>query len=159
MSGLRVSVAGAGIAWPVTAYWLAQAGAHVTVVERASSVRTGGQNVDIRSHGLTVLKRMGLEQRVYENTTEESGVKFVESNNISRADYSARDDKSFSAEVEIMRGVLAQLFYQETKGRVEYIFGTSITRIENTADSAKVAFADARPSHNYDLIIGADGQS
>lgn len=40
---LRVLVAGASIAGPATAYWLAKAGAEVTVIERFSGIREGEQ--------------------------------------------------------------------------------------------------------------------
>lgn len=38
---LRVLVVGASIAGPATAYWLAKAGAHMTVIERYPGIRKG----------------------------------------------------------------------------------------------------------------------
>ena len=46
MSGLNVLVVGASIAGPMTAYWLAKAGANVTVIERFPELRTNGQAID-----------------------------------------------------------------------------------------------------------------
>lgn len=46
---LKALVVGASIAGPMTAYWLAKAGATVTVIERFSALRLGGQAVDIRT--------------------------------------------------------------------------------------------------------------
>lgn len=65
MSNLKVLVVGASIAGPTAAYWLAKAGANVTVIERFSKLRTSGQNVDIRSCGVTVMRKMpGMEEAV-----------------------------------------------------------------------------------------------
>ena len=43
----------------MTAYWLAKAGADVTVIERFPALRTGGQNIDIRTCGVTVVRKTG----------------------------------------------------------------------------------------------------
>jgi 2-polyprenyl-6-methoxyphenol hydroxylase-like FAD-dependent oxidoreductase len=58
MSNLRILVVGASIAGPSTAYWLAKAGAKVTVVERFASLRKGGQAVDIRTSGVAVMRKI-----------------------------------------------------------------------------------------------------
>ena len=65
MSSLRVLVVGASIAGPAAAYWLARAGAQVTVIERWPQLRPGGQNIDIRNVGVTVMRKMiGMEDAV-----------------------------------------------------------------------------------------------
>lgn len=65
MSNLNVLVVGASIAGPAAAYWLAKAGAHVTVIERFPYLRTSGQNVDIRSCGVTIMRKIpGMEETV-----------------------------------------------------------------------------------------------
>jgi len=46
------------------AFWLSRAGFSVTVVERSAKLRTSGQNIDIRGHGLTIIERMGLQDEV-----------------------------------------------------------------------------------------------
>ena len=65
MSRLRVLVVGASIAGPTTAYWLAKAGASVTVIERFPKLREGGQNIDIRTAGVPVMRKIpGMEAAV-----------------------------------------------------------------------------------------------
>ena len=56
-----VLISGAGIAGPALAYWLSRTRAifEVTVVERASAPRPGGQAVDIRGAAHDVVERMG----------------------------------------------------------------------------------------------------
>lgn len=62
MSNLRALVVGASVAGPMTAYWLARAGAEVTIIERYPALRSGGQNIDIRTCGVTVIRKIpGLE--------------------------------------------------------------------------------------------------
>jgi 2-polyprenyl-6-methoxyphenol hydroxylase-like FAD-dependent oxidoreductase len=55
MSNLRVLIVGASVAGPTAAYWFARAGASVTVIERFPTLRTGGQGIDIRTAGVTVM--------------------------------------------------------------------------------------------------------
>lgn len=58
MAGLNILVVGASIAGPMTAYWLAKAGAHVTVIERYPSLRKGGHAVDIRHSSVRVVRKV-----------------------------------------------------------------------------------------------------
>ena len=157
MSGLKVLICGAGVAGPVTGYWLSKAGAKVTIVERAPSLRTGGQNVDIRGHGLTILGRMGLEETARSNTTAEEGLKLIDNKGVTWAEFPARDDKSFTAEVEIMRGMLGKLLFDATQKDIEYIFDTTISEIAEGFDGAAVTFDNGK-SGNFDIVIAADGQ-
>jgi 2-polyprenyl-6-methoxyphenol hydroxylase-like FAD-dependent oxidoreductase len=53
--------------------------------------------------------------------------------------------------VEIMRDDLSEIYYDATKG-VEYLFGDSITRI----DDDLVEF-EHHPPRRFDLVVGADG--
>lgn len=54
---MRVLISGASVAGPVLAYWLAEYGFEVTVVERAATLRkTGGHAVGIRLHDTISLK-------------------------------------------------------------------------------------------------------
>src|SRR5690349_1774201 len=65
-----VLIAGAGIAGPALASWLAPAGWRVTVVERAPALRDGGQAVDFRGPvHRAVLERMGLWGPIHDQQT------------------------------------------------------------------------------------------
>lgn len=157
MSGLNVLISGAGIGGPTAAYWLAKAGAQVTVVERASALRTSGQNVDIRGHGLRVTQRMGLEEQLRSKTTKEKGLRFVDRNNACRAEFPVDDGKGFTSDIEIMRGDLARIFYEATKGTVEYIFGETIKNTKDRDERLHVEFANGTPARDVDILIAADG--
>jgi 2-polyprenyl-6-methoxyphenol hydroxylase-like FAD-dependent oxidoreductase len=159
MLGLEILISGAGVAGPVLAHFLTKAGAKVTIVERASSLRTGGQNVDIRGLGLKILSKMGTEEAVRKRTTQEEGVAFVDASNRHMAafpvDKSGRN-LSMTAEIEIMRGDLAIILYEATKSDVDYQFDDSIQRLDEMENKINVQFQSGH-EHDFDLVIAADG--
>ncbi|KAK6065365.1 oxidoreductase [Seiridium cupressi] len=166
MSGLRILVVGASIAGPTTAYWLAKAGAKVTVIERFPELRTGGQAVDIRTAGVSVMRKMpGMEAQVRAKSTQEDGVSFVRDDGrpygVIRATGNA-DQQSLISEFEIFRGDLSKVLLDLTKDNknIDYVFGEHITSIQqgNTNDSpVTVEFANKLPSAVYDLVVACDG--
>ena len=161
MSNLRILIAGAGIAGPTLAFWLARGGARVTIIERAPALRAVGQNVDIRGAGLEVIQRMGLGDTVRENTTNEEGFAFVDGNNRIRAQFGvdrSGKGKSFTSDTEILRGTLAKILYDATKEKAEYIFDDCIKSIDDTDDNrVQVTFANSTPSRDFDLLLAGDG--
>lgn len=73
-------VIGASVAGPTAAYWMSRAGCRVTVVERCTQLRTSGQSVDIRTVGVTVMRRMaGLEEAVLTKRVPINGISIVDS--------------------------------------------------------------------------------
>jgi 2-polyprenyl-6-methoxyphenol hydroxylase-like FAD-dependent oxidoreductase len=159
MSGLDVLISGAGIAGPTVAFFLARAGARITIVEKAPELRSGGQNVDIRGVGLTVLRRMGLEAAVLRRTTEEEGVAFVDASDRSWAKFPVGhngEKLSLTAEVEIVRGDLAKIFHEATREDVKYVFGNSIEHMVEQNDKVHVSFKD-KSKQEFDLVVAADG--
>ena len=157
MSNLRILISGAGVAGPALAFWLVRAGARVTIVERATQLRAIGQNVDIRGAALDVLRRMGLEDVIRENCTNEEGMAIVDGSNRTRALFGVDQGKGLTAEVEIIRGQLAVLLYDSTKEKVEYIFGDYITSVDETDDRIRVTFAKDTKTRDFDILIAADG--
>lgn len=153
----NILISGGGIAGPTLAYWLVKAGHKVTLVERALSTRLSGQTVDIRDEGKEVVARMGLEARIASLMTNEDGLRFVDSSDRIRAEYPrAGGKKSFVTDIEILRADLARLLHDETKEKVEYIFGNYITSCEETDAGVCVSFAHG-PDRKFDLMIVADG--
>lgn len=159
MSGLEILITGAGVAGPVLAHFLVEAGAKVTIVERASSLRMGGQNVDIRGLGRKILAMMGTHDTVQEKMTAEAGIAFVDSSNRRMAEFPVDKSgrgKSITAEIEIMRGDLAVILYDATKEDVEYQFGDSIEGLNEANDKVNVEFQSGR-IEEFDMVIAADG--
>jgi 2-polyprenyl-6-methoxyphenol hydroxylase-like FAD-dependent oxidoreductase len=166
MSKLRVLVAGASIAGPMTAYWFSKAGACVTVVERFPKLRVNGQNVDIRTSGVTVMRKIpGMEAAVRAKTPQMEGLSFVRSDGRPYGTIRATgnpDQQSLVSEYEIFRGDLAQILFDLTKDNknINYIFGeqvASMQQIEKDNAPVIVEFANGLPTSEFDLVVACDG--
>src|ERR1035438_10294039 len=77
MRNRDVLIPGASIAGPALAYWLSEHGFTTTVVERAPAPRPGGQTVDLRGAGRTVIERMKLMDQVRGVSLDQRGIAFV----------------------------------------------------------------------------------
>ncbi|MGY5311332.1 FAD-dependent monooxygenase [Nocardia gipuzkoensis] len=158
MSGIRVLVAGASIAGPALAQWLRRRGAEVTVVERAPELRPGGQAVDARGVAKEVIRRMGLDAAVRAACTDTAGAYTVDVDGNVLETYRADDNggDGYISEIEILRGDLSRVLYDDTRDGVEYIFGDRIAELTQDADGVDVAFAGG-DRRRFDLVVGADG--
>ena len=158
MSGIRVLVAGASIAGPALAHWLRRRGAEVTVVERAPELRPGGQAVDARGVAKEVIRRMGLDAAVRAACTDTAGAYTVDVDGNVLETFRADDHggDGYISEIEILRGDLSQVLYDDTRDGVEYVFGDRIAELTQDADGVDVAFAGG-DRRRFDLVVGADG--
>lgn len=165
-SKLKVLVVGASIAGPTTAYWLAKAGANVTIVERFPKLRTNGQNIDIRTVGVTVMRKMlGMEAAVRAKTTQMEGISLVHDNGKPYGTIKATgnpDQQSLISEYEIFRGDLAQILFDMTKDNknIKYVFGEQVVSMrQNEKDDGPimVEFANGLSTSEYDLVVACDG--
>ncbi|KAM5365080.1 hypothetical protein ACJA88_012679 [Fusarium oxysporum] len=166
MSGLKVLVSGASIAGPATAYWLAKAGAKVTVIERFPALRTGGQAVDIRTAGVSVMRKMaGLEAAVRAKSTQEEGISFVREDGTPYGVIRPTgnpDQQSLVSEYEILRGDLSKILFDMTRGNknINYIFDEQIASMqqsEKIAGPITVTFTNGTEASEYDLVVACDG--
>jgi 2-polyprenyl-6-methoxyphenol hydroxylase-like FAD-dependent oxidoreductase len=153
-----VLVAGASIAGPALAHWLRRRGAEVTVVERAPELRPGGQAVDARGITKEVIRRMGLDSAVRAACTQTLGAHTVDADGTVLETVHVDDNggDGFIAEIEILRGDLSQVLYDDTRDGVEYIFGDRIAELTQDADGVDVVFAGG-DRRRFELVIGADG--
>lgn len=151
-------VAGASIAGPALAHWLRRRGAEVTVVERAPELRPGGQAVDARGVAKEVIRRMGLDAAVRAARTETAGAYTVDVDGNVLETFRADDDggDGYISEIEILRGDLSRVLYDDTRDGVEYVFGDRIAELTQDADGVDVAFAGG-DRRRFDLVVGADG--
>ncbi|WP_410635203.1 FAD-dependent monooxygenase [Amycolatopsis sp. cmx-4-83] len=158
MSGIRVLVSGASIAGPALAHWLRRRGAEVTVVERAPGLRPGGQAVDARGVTKEVIRLMGLDEAVRAARTQTAGAHTVDADGNVLETFSAEDDggDGYITEIEILRGDLSQVLYDDTRDGVEYVFGDRIAELTQDGSGVDVTFASG-DSRRFDLVIGADG--
>ncbi|MEV6625380.1 FAD-dependent monooxygenase, partial [Amycolatopsis sp. NPDC051114] len=62
----------------------------------------------------------------------------------------------YISEIEILRGDLSQVLYDDTRDGVEYVFGDRIAELTQDADGVDVVFAGG-DRRRFDLVVGADG--
>ena len=148
----RILISGASIAGLTLAHWLARHGLRPTVVERAATLRTGGNGVDIRGQAGEVAARTGIMPRVRESLADVRGIKFVDAADraVARIDMRALEPDP----VEIMRGDLVALLHGVTDA--EFMFGDSIRGLQQDEDGVSVTF-EKSPALRFDLVVGADG--
>lgn len=159
---MNVLISGASIAGPALAYWLHRRGFDVTVVERAPELRRGGYAVDIRGAALAVIDRMGLRERLRPLQTDTVATWFVDA----RGRRFGRMERGFGVidpeDIELHRGDLAFVLYEQTRGDVAYRFGDSVAALEpldpgrDGARRTRVTFASGE-RREFDAVIGADG--
>ncbi|MFJ9444516.1 FAD-dependent monooxygenase [Kitasatospora sp. NPDC101235] len=152
-----ILVSGAGIAGPALAYWLRRHGFTPTVVERAPAPRPGGQAVDLRGAGRTVIERMGLMERARALCVEQRGMALVDrrGRTTARIPVELFEGEGIVSEIEILRGDLADLLREATDG-VEYLWDDTVTALDQDADGVTVTFENA-PARRFALVVGADG--
>lgn len=157
---LRILISGAGIAGLSLAYWLSKLGHSVTVVERSPALRTNGLQLDLRGHGIEVMKRMGIEAAFRENSAPELGIQLVDTHGRRWAYFGAnttgKGSQSFTSEFEIMRGDFCRILHDAAKEKVRYIFGSSIERYKDGEESIHVWFTNGT-DEEFDVVVGADG--
>ena len=166
MSNLRVLIVGASVAGPTAAYWFSKAGASVTIIERFPQLRTGGQNIDIRTVGVEVMRKIpGMEASVRANAAPMEGMSIVRSDGKPYGTIRGTgnpDEQSLLSEYEIYRGDLSRVLVEMTKDNknVRYIFGEQAIamKYEKGGDGpVTVEFANGLPSSEYDLVVACDG--
>lgn len=160
MAALKVLIVGGGIAGNALAFWLSKQHHDVTVVERYPEMRTNGLQIDLRGHGVEVMKRMGIEPAFRSKQVPEQGLQVVDSRNrrwaYFPANTSGRGLQSFTTDAEIMRGDLCRLLYEAVQSRARYRFGISIESLDEGDNSIEVKFTGGE-TERYDLVVGADG--
>jgi 2-polyprenyl-6-methoxyphenol hydroxylase-like FAD-dependent oxidoreductase len=155
-----VLISGASIAGLSTAFWLTKYGFKVTLVERASHIRPGGQAVDVRGPALEVAQRMGILDTIRDNSTKLKGMSVVDAvsgkeiyRNMEQTLTGGRHD---SADVEILRDDLCNVLFHAVGDQADYIFNDSIVTVDQDESGVNVTFSNAAPQR-FDLVIGADG--
>jgi 2-polyprenyl-6-methoxyphenol hydroxylase-like FAD-dependent oxidoreductase len=158
MRDMKVLVTGASIAGPALAHWLCRRGGEVTVVEQAPGLRPGGQAVDARGVAKEVIRRMGLDAEVRAVCTDTAGAYTVDADGNVLETYRAEDDggDGYISEIEVLRGDLSQVLYDDTRDGVEYVFSDRIAELSQDADGVDVTFVSG-DRRRFDLVIGADG--
>ncbi|KAK5045259.1 hypothetical protein LTR84_009365 [Exophiala bonariae] len=175
---LKVLIVGAGIAGPALASLLqgADPSRNITVVERFPSLRTAGQQIDLKNQAVPILKKMGLFEAVAAQCVNETGVQIVDAQNQVIAQFgispSGQRRRTLTSEHEIMRGDMVRVLYEaslkqdaklkqelgDNKGALTYDFGNSVEGLSQDSEGVDVKFSDGKTGR-YDLVVAADGQT
>ncbi|MEV4580812.1 FAD-dependent monooxygenase [Nonomuraea jabiensis] len=154
MKNANVLISGASIGGPALALMLSRYGFNVTVVEKAPSLRSGGQAVDFKGHThRTVLTRMGVLKDIEALQTGGTDQVIVDADGHKVA---VIPGEFTGGEIEIKRGDLSRVFYEKTAASCEYVFGDSTTSLTETPGGVHVTFERSAP-RTFDLVVGADG--
>jgi 2-polyprenyl-6-methoxyphenol hydroxylase-like FAD-dependent oxidoreductase len=147
----------------------------ITIVERSPSLRSTGQQIDLKTQAPHILRKMGLLDEIKSYCVNETGFEVVDSNGkqiaLFGASASGQRRPGLTSEHEIMRGDLVRVLYnasikQDAELRQEseigkgvtYVFGETITALDETTEGVDVTFR-GRQKERYDLVVAADGQS
>lgn len=176
---LNVLIIGAGCAGPIFAHLLQKADPKhkITVIERSPSLRTGGQQIDLKDYGVPLARRMGNLSALNEICVHETGMRMVDRNGKSLIQFGVNDSSTkgqgtnLTNEYEFMRGDFVKIFHDssiaqrrrieetgEKEGGLTYEFDSSITHLEHFGNGATVTFSDGQKKQ-YDLVVAADGQN
>jgi 2-polyprenyl-6-methoxyphenol hydroxylase-like FAD-dependent oxidoreductase len=154
-----VLVSGASVAGLTTAYWLARYGFEVTVVERAATLRPGGQALDVRGPALEVARRMGILEVLREHSTNLRGMSIVDGagNEVFRTtERTLTGGRLESDDVEILRDDLVETLFATVENDVAFLFDDTIRELHQDAQGVQVAFEHAA-TRRFDFVVGADG--
>lgn len=161
MSQPKVLVIGASIAGPMAAYWLAKAGAQVTVIERFPTLRTNGKNVDIRTVGVTVMRRIpGMEEAVRAKILPIKGIGFVNTNGRRYGTITSTGNPDQQQ---------SQVLLDLTKDNkdISYVFDEQVASMKwqqpqpqgssEKEERVTVEFMNGHPTATFDLVLACDG--
>ncbi|KAH7123600.1 hypothetical protein B0J11DRAFT_315808 [Dendryphion nanum] len=201
MPPLRVLVVGAGIAGPVslpivlvfvplpysspltpTPQFLshllrgALPTSTIRILERSSSLRATGHQIDLKATSIPLLKKCGLLDTIKTLCVPETGLEMVDGNGkiVVRFGVNGFDERkkrlALTSEYEVMRGDLVRCFEERSlelesggegsasgEGGLEYVYGKSVEGIKDLGEEVEVRFSDGEIGR-YDLVVGADGQ-
>ncbi|MGW0660157.1 FAD-dependent monooxygenase [Streptodolium elevatio] len=154
-----ILISGASIGGPALAYWLDRYGFNVTVVELAPRMRVGGQAVDVRGPALEVAERMGVLDGLRARQVQMRGMSMVDGDGTElfrTTERTITGGDIDSEDIEILRDDLSEVLAGAADDRVEYLFGDSITAIQEDEDGVLVTFRNHAP-RRFHLVVGADG--
>lgn len=157
MKNRSVLISGAGIAGPTLAFWLARHGFEPVLAERAPELRIGGYMIDFWGIGYDVAERMGILPALERAGYHIDEVRFVGDKGERLSGFGAEVFRTITKDryLSLLRSDLARKIYIAC-GKIETLFGESVTGLQEQADGVTVSFRRAA-KRKFDLVVGADG--
>lgn len=155
---MRILISGAGIAGPTLAYWLSHYGFKPTIVEKATRLRAGGYVIDFWGAGFDIAERMALLPELLQKgyAVQELRVLNQSGKRVAGFPVEAFSRATKGRYTTISRADLAATIFGKIDGKVEAIWGDSVSRIAQSERTVRVAFEHG-PEREFDLVVGADG--
>ncbi|KAG9186739.1 hypothetical protein G6011_09847 [Alternaria panax] len=181
---LNILIAGAGVCGPILALMLQRSNPNhtITVVERYPTLRTGGQQIDLKDEGILIMKKLGLLETIRAYCVKESGMEFVDRNGKSLMQFgiTGAGEKAgaltLTNEFEFMRGDFVDMVHGISvrereilvangcvRSSLTYEFNKSIAAVAHSdtpslSTTSTVTFSTGETG-TYDLVVAADGQA
>ena len=154
----KVLISGASIAGFATAYWMNKLGYKVTIVEIANAPRTAGAAFNISGDTVEVARRMGILEKLKAHRLHVEMIAFKNADDVTEGSMVMQNDGGELPEddIEIERDKFIGTLFDSLKNDVEFIFGNSITALDETADAINVTFKDGL-QRSFHLVLGCDG--
>jgi len=153
---IKILVVGAGIAGPAICYWLRRFGFSPVLIEKASSIRKGGQALDIRGIATHLAREMGIYDQVCDMRTRIECGRFVDATGkVLHEEHGEKFGFRQDDEVEILRGDLVEILMKKIAD-IPCHFNRSVVSLQQNADNVIVNFKDGKVEY-YDIVIAADG--
>ena len=160
----KVLIVGGGPAGATTAYWLAQAGFHITVAERSTDKFAYGQGIDVTGPAVQVVQKMGIYDQIKSKVTGEAGFAILNDQGKAIAILGTATNEngkglSLTQEIEIMRGDITQILANKAKesDRVTYRYGCTVSELRQSDSHVTAIFANTEATEDFSFVVGADG--
>ncbi len=164
LSKLNVCVIGLGTAGLASAIFLSKLGHRVTIYEKTGASqlsRAAGAGLGLQPIGLTVLKRLGVLERILQCGSRIDRLHALtrEGKTVLDLKYADFRDKLYG--IGIHRDVLFHSLYEEacTYDGVTIETGAKVKNIiENQSYNSKIVYEDGKSEGPFDLVVLADGR-
>jgi 2-polyprenyl-6-methoxyphenol hydroxylase-like FAD-dependent oxidoreductase len=158
MKNINILISGAGIAGLTLAFWLKKHGFNPVIVEKASSLREGGYMIDFWGLGFDVAEKMGILAELEKHHYNIPELLFVDKENNKTGGLNILKLRKLInfRHFNLLRGDLAKIIYDLIYEKIEFIWDTSIDKIEQFPDCLTISFKNG-VKRKFDLLIGADG--
>lgn len=155
---MKVLIVGGGIAGLTLADCLLRSGHNVTILEKASKLRTEGYMIDFFGPGYAAAEKMGLLQELEKIHYPIESLKFLNPDGKEKSSipYQSLRNMVQNKHYNFMRGELERLLYNRIKAQVDFRFGTTVQSITQRSEEVDVTISDGSSLH-CDLLVGADG--
>jgi 2-polyprenyl-6-methoxyphenol hydroxylase-like FAD-dependent oxidoreductase len=155
---MRVLISGAGIAGLSLALRLRQHGLEPVVIERSPQLRAGGYMLGLSDPGYEAAERLAVAERLRAAQYIPERLLYVKSDGSKQFALQGRALEILVGErqLNMMRGDIERILYEELRDTVEIRFGRSLDTIRQSDGRVEATLDDGSPIEG-ELLVGADG--